>query len=1519
MKRAQTAGVALVGMAGRFPGASNPRELWQNLIEGREAVAFASREELIAAGVRPDLIDNPDYVPASSTIRDPDYFDAGFFGFSAREAEIIDPQQRVFLECAWEAIEDAGCNVAEYEGAVGVFAGVGMNGYIINNLLSRPEILASVGFYQAMVANDKDFLCSRVAYKLNLRGPAVAVQAACSTSLVAVEMAFESLLRGECDMALAGGVSIVLPQPLGYLYMPGMILSRDGHCRAFDAAACGTVPGAGAGVVVLKRLQDAIDDGDHIYAVIRGAGINNDGAAKVGYSAPSVQGQQAVIRKSMEMAGFDPASIRYVETHGTGTEVGDPIEFTALTKAFETAATNTGSCALGALKTNIGHLDTAAGVAGFIKASLAIKHRLIPPTLHFTNPNPLIDFSKSPFYVNSTPVPYRGKEPFRAGVNSFGIGGTNVHVSLEEAPVQISDPVQHSQLIVLSAKSANALDRRMSQLREHLEQTPDANLGDVAFTLQAGRQRFPHRQVLVAQNVDHLKAQLANPQSAELKKLRAEGALAETPQIAFLFPGQGAQYINMGRDLYQSVPLFRELVDHCSETLQPHLGLDLRNVLYPSADEEKQAEHLLGQTSITQPAIFTIEYAIARLWLQCGISPAAMIGHSVGEYVAACLAGVFSLEEALVLIAERGKLIQSMPSGVMLAVSLSEHDLAPLLSPALSIAAINSDNQTVASGPEDSIQELEAVLNKKKIVCRRLKTSHAFHSPMMDAIVGPFVERVRKVALHAPSLRYLSNVSGTWITAAQATDPAYWGTHLRNAVRFADCARSLLRDSDYVLLEVGPGETLGSLIRAQAGQHAQKTIVSSMRHALASANDRDYWLAALGKLWLKNVRIDWKALHAGDRRLRVPLPTYPFERQRYWIEPAKVAPPSALESATLLKKPDVADWFYIPSWKRTLAVPLQKERRHSGNWLVFAEDDAFSRELVARLNAHGAVVEVQAGPADQASPNRYQIRQDSREDYQALLRDRMARQLWPERIVYLWKPKDPDCGIPAAMALMQTLEEENPGAPIELNVIADRAYSVLNERISSPAHAARNAFWRVVALEYPNIRSRILDLDLSSDPSTAADQLIPELQRPACNETVAYRGASRWKQIYEPVRIERLDSSTSDSSVALRDGGTYVITGGLGGIGLVLARHIAAKTRSRIVLISRTPLPQEAEWPSLMASPGTSEDVKERIRGLQAIIAAGGQPLAMQADVSDVVAMKNVMAEIRNRYGAVHGIVHAAGVAGSGMIQGKTNEDVHSILSPKVQGTEWLRDQLRGAGLDFIMLCSSISAILPYFGLSDYGAANAYLDGFAAAHDDPAGTRVLSVNWDTWREVGMAVHAEVPAALAHLREDRLKHAILPEEGAEVFDRILATGATQFLVSTRDVAGLQRLEAATVANVAQAVSSSLNEIGEKGLEPNKELPPGGEEEIEGFILGLWRELLGVNNITPHDNFFQLGGHSLMGTQVLSRVRERFRINLPLRSVFEAATPAELAERIRVMRWAVSPGVASAEVEREEIEI
>ncbi len=1526
-------GIAIVGVAGRFPGARTVKDFWRNLTEGVEGIQFASTEELTAAGVDPGLMAHPDYVPAAGRVHEPDYFDASFFGFSAREAEIIDPQQRVFLECAWDALEDAGCDASSYPGAIGVFAGAGMNTYGVINLFSNPDVIESAGGYQVMVGNDKDFLCSRVAYKLNLRGPAVGVQTACSTSLVAVQMAFESLLRRECDMALAGGVSIPIPQYPGYLYVPGMILSRDGHCRAFDAAASGTVPGGGAGIAVLKRLDDAIADRDHIYAVIRGAAVNNDGSAKVGYSAPSVEGQSAVIRKAMQMAGFAPESVGYIEAHGTGTEVGDPIEFAALSKVFESAATKPESCRLGSVKTNIGHLDTAAGIAGLIKTALAVEHRAIPATLHFVKTNPLIDFKKTPFVVNSSLTAYDKPGPFRAGVSSFGIGGTNAHVSLEEAPITPSDPLNASQLIVLSAKTSSALEARSSQLLGFLEENPTANLADIAFTLQKGRQAFQHRRVLVARDVAALKAALEAPrsQSPRSQSLRTDKAPAEAQKTAFLFPGQGSQYVNMGLDLYRTTAVFRDSVDRCCELLKPHLNLDLRSLLFPQPAQEKEAEARLNQTAITQPALFVIEYSMAKLFMECGIQPAAMLGHSVGEYVAACLAGVFSLEDAIALIAARGRLIQALPSGSMLAVSLSDSDLLPMLSPETSIAAVNSPLQTVASGTTSAIDALEARLRSKNIDCRRLHTSHAFHSPMMDGMLEEFVRLVARVKLNPPKIPYLSNVSGTWITESQATNPAYWGSHIRSTVQFSNCAQKLLRESDPVLLEVGPGETLLSLTRQHLEPRSARPMIPSMRARQAVQDDRETWLTAMGRLWLLNIRPDWDALHGGERRTRVSLPSYPFERQRYWIEPKKAK--EVTTSAMPLKQANVADWFYVPSWTRT-APAFRKESRIDANltWVLLAEDGPFSEKLASELSHFGQIIRVRAGEKfHRVSAGLYEIDPAKREDYVALLQDLRASGLWPDRVIHAWWPEANgssnlqgalDRGVLSTMFLVQAVEEQNPAQPIEFNVISDRAYSVTGEKITSPIPSALNSFCSVIPIECPNIRSRVIDVDVQSNSALAIRQLVGELVSPASNEIIAYRGSSRWVQRFEPFSFEKsLPDQSNVESIRLRAGGTYIITGGLGGVGLVLAQHLARTAQARIVLTSRTPLPPAADWKALLQSPETPEDLKRKIQGVQSIEDLGGKPLVYAVDTIDLPSMRGLLASVRAEYGPIHGIIHAAGVAGAGMMQAKLREEVLAVLSPKVQGTEWIRDCIGVPELDFVLLCSSISAVIPSIGLSDYAAANAYLDGFAAAFDDLNGTRVLSVNWDTWGDVGMAVHTELPAALAHLREDRLKHAIASAEAVDVFDRVLFSPVSQVLVSTRDFVRLQRLTSQAIANLRDSRENPTPPTaGTVHSRPDSldDFVPAGDE-IEGFIVATWQELLGVEPIGIHDDFFKLGGHSLLGTQVLARVRERFKINLSLRIIFEAATPAELAQHVRLMSWASTSNPATSAPEREEIEI
>ncbi len=875
-----TNGIAIIGMSGRFPGAENLDQYWQNLLAGVESISFFSDDELAASGLDVAAArKDPGCVAARGFVKDPEWFDAAFFHISDREAEVIDPQQRLFLEATWAALESAGYDPLETKGYVGVYAGKSGSTYYLNNIFPRPE-LAGMFSNLGIASGDKDYLATRVAYKLNLRGPVMSVQTACSTSMVSVCLASQALLCYQCDMAVAGGVSITFPQKRTYVSDGGM-LSTDGHCRPFDAQATGTNFSDGLGVVVLKRLAEALEDGDHIYAVIKGFALNNDGSAKVGFAAPSVDGQAEVIALALAQAGIEPDTISYVETHGTATPLGDPIEIAGLTKAFRAGTSKKGFCAIGSVKGNLGHLDAAAGAASLIKAALALKHRVLPPSINFVAPNPKIDFADSPFMVNAKLTEWEaGTTPRRAGVSNFGVGGTNAHVVLEEAPpVQPSKPARDWQLLLISARTSSALDAATAKLCEHLKANPDLNLADVAWTLQTRRHTFDHRRMLVCRNQADAVDALGE---GTPKRLLSEEVKVRNRSIVFMFPGQGAQYVNMGGELYRSERIFKETVDRCAQILAPQLGLDLREVLFPASGTEKAAEELLIQTRITQPALFVIEYALAALWMSWGIKPRAMIGHSVGEYVAACLSGVFTLEEALGIVAGRARLVQAQPGGAMLAVRMPEQELAPLLNGSLSIAAINSPKLSVASGPFEAIAELEAQLKAKGVASRRLQTSHAFHSAMMDPVLEPLAALLRTVQFRKPSIPYLSNVSGTWVTEDEATDPGYWVRHVREAVRFADGAGELLKDPQTFLLEVGPGQTLCSLVSQHSARTANHLVVPSLSSA---GEEMPALLAALGKVWLAGAAVDWAGVYKHERRLHVMLPTYPFERKRYWIEP----------------------------------------------------------------------------------------------------------------------------------------------------------------------------------------------------------------------------------------------------------------------------------------------------------------------------------------------------------------------------------------------------------------------------------------------------------------------------------------------------------------------------------------------------------------------------------------------------------------------------------------------------------
>lgn len=896
-------GVAIIGMAGRFPGAANVDLFWRNLIAGVESISTFSDEELAAAGL--DIAafkKEAGFIAARGVLQNAEWFDAAFFGMIPKEAEITDPQQRLFLEAAWEALEHAAYDPERFPGLIGVYAGMSGSTYYINNLLPRQDVVNSASMLAVTIGNEKDFLATRAAYKLNLKGPAININTACSTSLVAVCQACQSLLNFQCDLALAGGVSVCFPQQRAYFYQEGGIVSPDGHCRTFDAQAQGTVSSDGLGIVVLKRLPEALADGDEIYAVIKGMGLNNDGSSKVSFTSPSVDGHAEVIALALAQAGFDPDTISYIEAHGTATPLGDPIEIAGLTQAFGPAAAKN-FCAIGSVKTNIGHLDAAAGVAGLIKTVLSLKYKMLPPSLHFERPNPRIDLASTPFFVNSRLAEWKaGSVPRRAGVSSFGLGGTNAHVVLEEAPPpRPSGPARDKQLLLLSAKTSSALNAATINLLNHLKQNPKADFADAAYTLQVGRAAFNHRRMLVCQHADEAIQLL---QTLDPKRVLTQQQETKDPPVVFMFPGQGAQYVNMGAGLYHTEPVFKAEVDSCAEMLCPHLGLDLRQVLFPQPDQMKLAEDLLIQTRITQPALFVIEYALARLWMSWGVKPCVMIGHSVGEYVAGCLAGVFTLEEALELVAARARLIQSQPGGAMLAIRLTEKEIRPLLQDRLSLAAVNSSSSCVVSGPADAIQVLEGLLVERRVAARRLQTSHAFHSAMMDPVIEPLTELLKKLQLKEPAIPFISNVTAQGIAPVEAANPKYWADHVRQTVRFADGVAGLLKDPQNILLEVGPGQTLSALARQQAAFTPRRIAIASFKAVKDPSQETSAMLNALGKLWLAGVSVDWAGFHPHENRRRIPLPTYPFERKRFWVEPpARTGAPRIDKTVSLTPVP----------------------------------------------------------------------------------------------------------------------------------------------------------------------------------------------------------------------------------------------------------------------------------------------------------------------------------------------------------------------------------------------------------------------------------------------------------------------------------------------------------------------------------------------------------------------------------------------------------------------------------------
>jgi acyl transferase domain-containing protein/thioesterase domain-containing protein/acyl carrier protein len=1391
--------IAIVGMAAHLPGAGSIGEFWVNLRDGVESIRRLSEAELVAAGETPDRLHHRDYVPAAAVLDGFDTFDGEFFGFGPKESAILDPQHRQFMEVAWEALENAGHPPERFAGTIGVYAGCGMGSYFYFNICSNPELVESTGmFLLRHTGNDKDFLATRVSHVLDLKGPSINIQTACSTSLVAVHYACQALLNGECDMALAGGVTIELPHGRGYVYKEGEILSPDGHCHAFDHRAQGTVFGSGAGVVVLRRLADAIRDGDHVWAVIKGTAVNNDGAAKAGYLAPSVDGQARAIAEAHGVAGVTADSIGYVECHGTGTYLGDPIEVAALTAAFRQTTRATGFCRIGSVKTNIGHLDTAAGVASVIKVALALHHRQIPPSLGFEAPNPSIDFETSPFRVNAALADWQGDgAPRRAGVNSLGVGGTNAHAVLEEAPEAAASEASDwpFQPLVISARSRAALDEAARALAAHLRAHPEQPLADVAFTLKEGRRDFEKRRVLVAASHEEAAALL---EANEPRRVFTHSAL-ESPELVFMFPGGGAQYAGMAGDLYATEPVFREWMDRGLAVLQPKLDYDIRALWLPEPGTQAEAAERLKRPSVQLPLIMIVEYALAKLWMSWGVQPAALVGHSMGENTAACVAGVMSFEDCIGLVHLRGQLFDTVPAGGMLSVPMAAGDLAPLLGD-LDLASVNAPELSVASGPQAALDALETRLKARGVECQRIPIDIAAHSRMLDPILERFGAYLRGIALRPPAIPFVSNRTGRLITDAEATDPDYWVQHLRGTVRFADCITTLAQEPNRIYLEVGPGKALSSLAQAHGGVPANQ-VLSSLRHPDERIADDAYFLGVVARLWATGVDVDWEPVWGGARRRRVPLPTYAFQRARYFIEPGTRLPAPARP----LRSDDIAAWGWRPVWRPALAdceidTDAGLEAAEPRTWLVFADDAGLAARVVSRLRAAGhRVVEVHPGDAfARTGEDRYALAPErGREGYDALVRDLVARGAAPSRIAHFWlltaaetfRPgssffhRNQERGFYSLMFLAQALAAENLPTPLHIAAVTSGAAQVRDEPLPYPEKSTALGPLRVIPRELPGVTCSALDVEVPkpenqgwlprrTDGGTLdrrASRILEDLLARPANTVAALRGDKRFELAFRPVPLPEA------AAPPLRQHGVCLITGGFGGIGLTVAEELVRATNARLVLVARTPLPPRARWDAYLRGHGPHDATARRIRAVQRLESLGAEVLVAAADVCNLEEMRAAVDLARERFGGVHAVVHAAGVVNDGPLLAKSPSAVEDVFTPKIHGTQVLHELFPDGNLDWLALFSSTSTVTAPAGQIDYVAANEYLNAYARSRRGGA-TPVVALNWGIWNEVGMAAAALAERTGEAAPFEPVRAALLDEAGFDTAGNRLFTAS-----------------------------------------------------------------------------------------------------------------------------------------------
>lgn len=1468
--------VAVIGMSGRFPGSPDVEQFWTQLLAGSCALTrFFDTESTTGA--------QPSMVRAGYVIADSDRFDASFFGISPREAELMDPQQRVLLECGWTLFEDAGYDPRTVGGLVGVFVGGGFPYHLARRVI--PAFGTTLEDKSILVGNRPDFLATRLSYALGLQGPSLTVQSACSTSLVAVAQACAALSSYQADVAVAGGVAIDPGRGDGYLYTPEGILSPDGLIRTFDARANGAAPGDGVGLVLLKRLDDAIEDGDHVEAVIKGIAVNNDGGDRPGFTAPSAQGQANVIAQALQDAAVSPESVRFIEAHGSATALGDPIEVSALNAVYGTVD---GGRLLGSVKSNIGHLDAAAGAAGLIKAIVAVREGRVPPTLHFETPNPRIDLSAGSFEVNTDVRAWPGEAqaPRRAGVSSFGLGGTNAHAILEQAPPASLSPAPSAapHLIVFSAKTGSALTHVRERLRTHLLNHPDIRIEDLSFTLRAGRRHLAHRTALVASSISEVVDALTDPQDARC--ITSVVDPASPLEVAFVYDGFGSQRAGMGAALYSRHESFRRAFDRCNEISLSLDGPDLLAVMLRGADaggasesEDGDANGDLGEPRIAYPAIFALEYALTELWRSVGITPSALAGHSLGEHVAACVSGVLSLRDAMTATIVRSRLLDSAAHGSMLVAPIDAASAGRHLQGEVVISAINSPSTTVFSGPPDQIDSLAARLLDDGIPSRTLPTRYGFHSPLVSAVAEPYRDHLRRNAtLDTPKIPITSNTSGTWLTDDEARSEDYWSSHLSKPVDFsANVATIAGRHS--VLIEIGAGQTLTTYVY----QGGRGTIlpVPTLGLGVTRQNDELAWLTACGKLWLAGASAPFPVEESSGRR--ISLPGYPFEGERFELvqsEPAQRRPAiSAIDRVP-------SQWLWSPTWRR---VDLRRAQEPSPGetWLVFGSGPR-CEDLARRFRGRGArAIQVVAGEQWQASDDRYVVRFGDTDHVTRLWHDLTLSGSLPTHLLFGWDLQEgaPSDSPPARGSLPRThraLRDWVRSAPPALSTSEQTWYlltsgaDVMGTETADRTNGgdALSALARVIAQEYPSIRTRTIDID---HVDTSFDVLFSELVAESARVHVAVRGRTIWTRTYDALEAsEKVDLPFADDAA-------YLITGGYGRIGLRVAEWISTHATTTIVLMGRTgvfPGPsQDAE-----NVPDSEREVTEAIRRIEA---RGSRVVMTRGDASDLESVQRVRIEVEAAATRVAGVFHCAGITGTRAhidLSETTEAIVAEHLSSKLGGALVLDTVFTDT--DFLVSFSSVAAHLGGLGFSAYASANAAMDQFTLARRRE-GRPWTTIDWEAW-DFGDASSLARGAA-AEVTE----HALSPDQSVAVLEEIFRIGLPpQVVVSTEDFLTRQRRWENPLSDDVRHDAFHVR--------PALRVPyaePKTETELE--VAGIWGEILRIQDVGLHDNFFELGGSSLLGLQVLHRLRVRYQLAVPLSIVYEGPTVKTLSALIDSM--------------------